>query len=332
MMPERAAGFIHDRPAVAVSTAPIERSRGAGFVAVVYAVRMKPLIAFAIAPCLLFACAKSDRDKAGDKPAPSETKSTPGGDKTPATPPVGKQVKAPPTPTATGAQPGASRPTGQPAGATVPKVRYVIDTSDQQDFPLEFLTEGLPAVSADGKQIAIGHRQADGARGLPNFTVWVQDVATDKRTQEYVVLSVEQLERLHDEEDGEAKLEDLMKGPLAEARKALKAGSWLQMAEGEAEVDAGEVAEPAQADGLVVVLKEPTLTVTAQGKVLMKREVPDWSAPKTKHEDIECENPAYVGRAYVHRALRVLLVQVSYAGTDTCWEPEDQFHAFRLPE
>ena len=39
-----------------------------------------------------------------------------------------------------------------------------------------------------------------------------------------------------------------------------------------------------------------------------------------------CENPAFLDGVYHAEDINVLVVQIGYRGTDTCWEPADQMH------
>jgi hypothetical protein len=39
-----------------------------------------------------------------------------------------------------------------------------------------------------------------------------------------------------------------------------------------------------------------------------------------------CENPAFLDGVYHADSINVLVIQIGYRGTDTCWEPADQMH------
>jgi hypothetical protein len=42
---------------------------------------------------------------------------------------------------------------------------------------------------------------------------------------------------------------------------------------------------------------------------------------------LTCENPAFLKAVYHATGINVVVVQIAYHGTDTCWEPADQLHA-----
>jgi hypothetical protein len=43
------------------------------------------------------------------------------------------------------------------------------------------------------------------------------------------------------------------------------------------------------------------------------------------------ENPARVATTYQAPGVDLLVVRITYAGTDTCWEPADELHVVRAP-
>ena len=80
----------------------------------------------------------------------------------------------------TSASASASRPTISPCTAS--------------DCTLE--TEGFPAVSADGRRIAIALGEDDGGRGNPNLTIVFVDAVTGRETSRTTVLTPDEYERL----------------------------------------------------------------------------------------------------------------------------------------
>jgi hypothetical protein len=194
-------------------------------------------------------------------------------------------------------------------------------------------TAGLPAVSVDGKWVAVAASVSDGARGAENLALEIYDVDDDRRVERLVVV---------DPEDPEAAGRE---GREARAAAALAKRAWrplraLDVAEDPgAPVRRGGVGGPERAsvafgDGLRVTYREPVLVVRDGRREAYRRSVRGFSKPGGPRcpgcED--CPAPlAGLSRAYVDRASRVLLLDISYAGgTDVCWEPDETFHVVRL--
>jgi hypothetical protein len=194
-------------------------------------------------------------------------------------------------------------------------------------------TVGLPAVSVDGKWVAVAARVSDGARAAENLALEIYDVERDRRAERVVVV---------DAEDPEA---PGRKAREARAAEALATRAWrplraLAVVEDPgAPVRRGGVSAPARAtlaaaDGVRVTYREPVLAVRADGREVFRRAVRGFSkrgGPRCPGCE-DCPAPlASLSKAYVDRASRVLLLEISYTGgTDLCWEPDETFHVVRL--
>lgn len=196
-----------------------------------------------------------------------------------------------------------------------------------------FASPNLPAVSRDGKRVAIAQRLEDGARGTPNQTLWIKDADTDEVLTEMVVLGVKEHNDLVGSADEAAALAALIEKRLAKANALLATETWTPFTAGAA--PSGEWNAPRRVDfgGITVVYEQPALTVTENGVTIHDADYPAWlSRPyKVMDDEIECENPALLRAVYLSREQRVLVVRIGYYGTDMCWEPDSQFHVVRLP-
>lgn len=216
--------------------------------------------------------------------------------------------------------------------------------------------EGFPAISEDGKWVAIVVPESDGARGFPNLHGYLQ--STDGEVDDHVVIL--------DPEDGASlgpEVEEVeARGPAADRtlsalrkfRARLSRHTWtpLTEAEGKAAEYGEEASEPwLTADNtLMVHYVEPTLYVDwATGNDVFMRDVPGLSAPVydvcedaarqnlapgeviDDEDKCPCSNPAVTGQVWTTADARVAVVRVTYQGTDMCWEPSDSWFTFTVP-
>jgi hypothetical protein len=97
--------------------------------------------------------------------------------------------------------------------------------------------------------------------------------------------------------------------------------------------DASETVEhmtPIAGDGLIVTFGDDhKLHVRAQAGVeLATVDGLAWLAPTGKRcaQCAPCENPAWLDAFYKAPEINVVVVRITYAGTDICWEPPAQLH------
>ena len=191
---------------------------------------------------------------------------------------------------------------------------------------------GLPALTTDGKLVLHAEQDEDGGRGAPNFRVVARRVADDSVAGELLV------EPAVDERipaaDRDANLDK------ANAALALLPATALTLYPRDCEQDGGEpgcrdkaqdAPLTASVGPLVVAYGEPKLRVTRDGKVLLEQDMPAWSAPPQGSGEDACTNPAHLGGVWADVGRGVLLVKISYSGTDSCWEPSSSYHVVKLP-
>ena len=194
----------------------------------------------------------------------------------------------------------------------------------------------LPAVSDDGKLVAVAIRLADGARGNDNLTLGLIDIGGDRLVDSVVIVDAE-----NPDQPGRAARE-------AAAQALLAKHLWHQLrplelrADPDAPVRQGGVGGPVQArlavgQGIRVSYREPVLAVRQgprSGREIFRRAERRFSAPAGPRckgcED--CPAPlASLQAASVDLATGVLLLEIGYdGGTDVCWEPEQTFHVVRF--
>jgi hypothetical protein len=196
--------------------------------------------------------------------------------------------------------------------------------------PLRFTQ--LPAVSDDGKLVAVAFEVHDGERANDNLTFALIDADADR-----VVESIVIVDAAHPERPGRAKRR-------AAAEALLARRTWRRLRKLEMRDDPraperhGPVGGPFQAqtavgEGLRITYREPTLTVResgAQGRELLRRAARELSL---KGRDDGCPAPlASIAAAAADRAAGILLLEIKYdGGSDACPEPKQVFHVVRFP-
>lgn len=86
--------------------------------------------------------------------------------------------------------------------------------------------------------------------------------------------------------------------------------------------------------GTSVEWRNDRLVISYADKPLVDRKVPaSWYVPSyfDKGADLTCNNPPYLGGAYIGPAsAKLAVVEVEYRGNDTCWEPGPRLHVVAL--
>lgn len=211
-------------------------------------------------------------------------------------------------------------------------------TSDG-DFSGDFVITGAPGLSADGSRVLLAKRGEDGARGAPNLALEVRD-RDDRQLAHLVVMTPEQGEAYGGGAETPAAPPDLgpanawIAGEHAKANFApMTATDAVEGTETEAQEQAGEVPPRlATVGALVVSFDEGAhLIITDGGKPVLDRTMSAWQPPsypmyEGAGPDEQCFNPVYLQRVYVDAAHHLAVLEVAFRGTDTCWEPDDEFH------
>lgn len=195
----------------------------------------------------------------------------------------------------------------------------------------------FPAVSADGTQVALWVVDRDGARGEPNGTLQLRQVADNRVLEQVVILSPDE-----SEEAGEG-LAALLVERVSKANAVLDATKWHPMLALQPITEqAGPYNEGPLARGTVqIALDEPGFKIWRGKQEVFSKAFAEWSVDNSEpiypecnpeEEECFCENPAYLETSWTDAGEHVLLVEVSYYGTDRCWEPSPRLHVMPIPE
>ena len=203
---------------------------------------------------------------------------------------------------------------------------------------LKFEFEGFPALSGDGRYVAVAWVAEDGARGNQNAAIRLIDVDAGHVAHEVVLLSADEYDTL-EPVDHPAFLTEIA-ARQERARALLTGFEWRAL-----RPLAEEVLEPPYASprrtlhrigrDLEVRYREPTLEVQREGRVVLRRDV-GWGAAQRLpgcqpgDPDCVCENPAQIKEAWVDSTARLLALRVWYSGHDTCWEPDSRLVIVKL--
>lgn len=221
-------------------------------------------------------------------------------------------------------------------------------------FESWFAWDGFPAISEDGTVIINTRRLHDGARGSPNLRVEAFAVSDGHLVFESVILEPS--------DEGSFDLElSLTEPQLAairanfdKARRYLAGRRWHTLDPLARSIEDAELDDSVPSftpDGsIAVVLNEPELIVdlASESRTFIK-DVHAWSAPPNRdgcfapapgeppipdpmpEEDCVCTNPSGIFAAWSDLTRGVLVIEVGYTGTDSCWEPESRLLPVRLP-
>ncbi|MBA3456934.1 MAG: hypothetical protein H0T42_27845 [Deltaproteobacteria bacterium] len=177
---------------------------------------------------------------------------------------------------------------------------------------LQLTGSGLPAITADGASVVYAVVDGDGGRGNPNLALVIKD-RKDRELERFVVVTPNESEGQYDD-----------RGPSAALIVKIDAADrWL------AKLHARSNLRSLSTQGIVVELGS-RLTIHARGALVVDIATPaSWSVPDKKLcttcEDL-CRHPMFVGAAHADLDRRIVLLTVSYSGTDLCPEPVSQHH------
>ncbi|HUJ63585.1 MAG TPA: hypothetical protein VLX92_34030 [Kofleriaceae bacterium] len=82
-------------------------------------------------------------------------------------------------------------------------------------------------------------------------------------------------------------------------------------------------------DDTVVELRAGRLTISQSGKRVVDRRIPAaWRGRSydSRSADLTCHNDEFLASAFVVPHARMVVLDIAYHGTDTCWEPTDELH------
>jgi hypothetical protein len=209
-----------------------------------------------------------------------------------------------------------------------PTVTWASENNEMGDYG-EFQTAGLPAVAFDGSRVVYADEEQAAGLTSPNLTLH-QRGRDDREVDTQVVLAMDP----DGDESAHPTEAQVDAGNQWLARSNQQFGWTPLTATPAAPVGDDEDAEPWSSpgeatSGAIVVHFEPEahLVVRDGGKIVVDATESSWLAPSQDMGDgTSCDNPAYLSQAYIDAAHHLALVEISYYGTDSCWEPAPQLH------
>ncbi|MBV8760619.1 MAG: hypothetical protein JO257_25225 [Deltaproteobacteria bacterium] len=194
----------------------------------------------------------------------------------------------------------------------------------------KFALNMLPAVARAGEAVIVPISGGDAGRGYPNLKLEIHD-RSDKVVQTIDVMTSNEFETfVVDGKPGPA-LEKRIAAANAELVRQHNVHDLVAMhaLEMQKPLDGGEP-HLAIGDGMDVDWNRTHLHVLHHNT---DREVTTYDGTPWLVKDHEpcpkcppCENPAHLDGVWHANEINVLVIQVGYRGTDTCWEPADQMH------
>ncbi|HEY1557377.1 MAG TPA: hypothetical protein VGF94_21225 [Kofleriaceae bacterium] len=191
-----------------------------------------------------------------------------------------------------------------------------------------FTWSHLPAVAKGGELAVLPVVESDGGRGLPNLRLELRDRA-DHAVRTISVATSDEMEKLA---PGGAASPELDKR-IADANRELALQHGMHEL---VEMHAMEVQPPAGGadkhlaigDGFDVDWNHDHLHLFPHNvdRDILAIDGKGWLAKPRTAAGQPCENPAYLAGAYHAPEINVIVVEIGYKGSDTCWEPGDQLH------
>jgi len=189
-----------------------------------------------------------------------------------------------------------------------------------------FVAAGLPAVARGGELAIVAVSGGDGGRGYPNVHVEIRDRA-DQLVRAISVVDANDWERLAPDGTPGTELDHRIaevNRTLAELhdRHGLVAARPLTVDD-----------HVARGNGITVDWTNAKLEVwqrfadrpMSRQDAFSQLAVVDGQAWLAR-PDRDCTNPAFLRAAYHAATIHLVVVDIAYRGTDTCWEPADQWH------
>jgi hypothetical protein len=191
-----------------------------------------------------------------------------------------------------------------------------------------FAWSHLPAVAKGGELVVVPIVDSDGGRGLPNLRLELRD-RSDHAVQTIAVATSDDMDKLAP--GGAAGPE--LQNRIAEANRQLALHHGVHDF---VEMHALEVQPPvdgsdkhlAIGDGFDVDWNHDHLHVFHHNveRDFLTIDGRAWLAKPRTAAGEPCENPAYLAGAYHAPDVNVIVVEIGYKGSDTCWEPGHQLH------
>ena len=192
-----------------------------------------------------------------------------------------------------------------------------------------FAVTGLPAVAHGGEIVVLPMIERDGGRGFPNLRIEARD-RSDNVVQKIAVMTSNEYETLAPGGAPSKSLGDRIATANNELGKLHGLHDLVAMHALELEATSdGSDQHLAIGDGLDVDWSKDHLHVLPHNtthSVAVVDGTP-WLVKDTTHAGGDvCHNPAHLKAVYHASGINVIVVEIAYHGTDTCWEPSDQLH------
>lgn len=197
-----------------------------------------------------------------------------------------------------------------------------------------FAVRGLPAIAHDGSLAVVAIEDSDGGRGFPNLHLEVRD-RSDRVVETIPVMVSNDFERLVP--DAQHPSPELVQR-IAGVDKRLAALHDAHDLVAMAPLEMMKTGDVARGDDLAVewvgdrLLVERQPAADAPVQRLARRDGTSWLAVQGRRcaQCPPCDNPAYLAGAYhadvENTFMPVVVVEIGYHGSDTCWEPGPQWH------
>lgn len=195
---------------------------------------------------------------------------------------------------------------------------------------MQLAATGLPAIAADGSVVVYAVVDGDGGRGNPNMTLVVQD-RNDRERERIIVVTANQSEAQFDDRGPSPQMVKW----IATANERLSALHEthdvrpITKLASEANPLATDEGNHAQGEGLLVDVGARLTIRTGTTTVVDRPRPASWLVPDRKMcascSEV-CRHPMFLGAAHGDLDHQLVLLTISYAGTDLCPEPTSQHH------
>jgi hypothetical protein len=193
-----------------------------------------------------------------------------------------------------------------------------------------FITDTLPAVARASEITVVPIRDNDGGRGYPNLKLEVHD-RNDKLLQTIQVMTSNEYETLALDGKASPALVQRIDAANQELQKLHGVHDLVPMHPLDMQRPKdGSEQHMAMGDDLDVDWDKDHLHVfhhNTDHPIAIVDGKPWLAKQHTPVQGLTCENPAFLKAVYHAQGINVVVVQIAYHGTDTCWEPGDQLHA-----
>jgi hypothetical protein len=193
-----------------------------------------------------------------------------------------------------------------------------------------FVTDALPAVARHGEVTVLALRDNDGGRGYPNLAIEVRD-RSDHSIKKLTVMVSNEYETLAPDGTPNDALRQRIEAANAELARLHGVHDLVPMKPLDLQKPAdGSDEHLAIGDGIDVDWNKDHLHVFPHNvdRALATVDGRGWLVPDHKPCSgcDPCSNPAHLAGVFHAPGVNVIVADIAYHGTDTCWEPADELH------